>query len=224
MRAFKVWSIIVMLTGLMTLTGCPDEGGTGQAAAPVVPINPNGGACPAGQYMSTNGICIVDNTGTQWSTVLTWGNYLSITNKNQYRKFLQEYGAICDRNDGTLFEFLDFWQANCNTWDDKGYVSIQLANNEIPDQGTRGVVRFFAFNDWSYGNSSYMMLRPLDGTFLNINNNGGFELRKVGGHWYSYNGEISVKVLGRPADTSLAMVLSYRGTEFARASIYNSAH
>ncbi|MCB0421240.1 MAG: hypothetical protein KDD61_09595 [Bdellovibrionales bacterium] len=220
MRIVKLWSIIILLTGLVSLTGCPGDDSPAVAVPPPT-VLPNGGACPAGYYLSSNGTCLVDNTGTQWSQQLSWGNYLSITSKSQYRKFLQEYGAICDRNDGTMFEFLDFWQANCNTWDDRAYASIQLASTEIGADGVQGVVRFFAYNDWSNYAAAYIMLNPLDGSFLNIENNTGFELRRVGGYYYSYNGEIRIIVKGRPADSALEVKMEYRGVEFARATIYN---
>ena len=207
MRLWKTWAISIISIGFISAVGCGGDDGTASAPPPTNTV------CTSGYYWNGS-TCIYDNSSTQWNGH-QYGAGLEITDTGQYRLFLREYGVVCDRNDGTLFEFMDFWSADCEAWDTQAWASLVLEHGTIPDEGTRGVFRIFAFND--FNTNSYVMLTPIDGLFLNVFNNTAFELKRVGGIHFAYNADITVHLLGRPEDSELALVLSYRDVEFARA-------
>lgn len=188
------------------LQSCPNN--------PSMGLNPANGQCVPGISTGTNPTNPYNYYGTAGGT---WSGRIQITNSGLYQQFLQEYGFVCNQNTINWIGNFNYGYQNCSNWSSNANLILSLASGVLP---SAGFATLSVQTNFSYGYYGAQIPITINGQFQPINNNTGFQLLSYGfAGSYSYNASVSVEVQGVPTANSLPVYLSYRGGQFARASV-----
>ncbi len=183
-------SIILGLTMTAMIAACGDSKSGG--AAPAVPPTAPGTVVPNA------------NTAINAREVLT------ITNRDQYKKFVEDWGYCSTILWGT-----------CSYHDDHAEIGISTTTSTFTNGVATGSVSIFVFQSGLTGGGMSLAPVILQPEIRSINGDTGFEIRRLGAFGtYAYNKYTTVRVdSGRLTDQSVLMIVLYNNIEIGRANV-----